>query len=102
MFRKSKAVAGCTHLDQVQDVEPGTPNGCEECLAAGGRWVHLRECLTCGHVGCCDSSQGRHATAHFNATQHPIVRSFQPNETWGYCYPDDLMFQPAPTAKAAT
>lgn len=93
-------MAGCTHLDLVKDVQPGTPNGCEECLASGDSWVHLRQCLSCGHIGCCDSSRNRHATAHFNATRHPIIRSFQPHETWGWCYVDEVMFQQAPTAGA--
>ena len=95
-------MATCSHLDQVKDVQPGTPEGCQECLASGDRWVHLRECLTCGHVGCCDSSRNRHATAHFNETQHPIIRSFQPNETWGWCFVDEIMFQPAPTTGASS
>jgi hypothetical protein len=89
-------MAGCTHLDQVLNVAPRTPSGCEECLAMGDRWVHLRECLSCGHVGCCDSSKNRHATAHFHASQHPLVRSFQPGEDWGWCYLDEVMFEPAP------
>ena len=93
-------MATCSHLDQVRDVQPGTPNGCQECLASGDRWVQLRECLTCGHVGCCDSSKNRHATAHFRASQHPLMRSFQPHENWGWCYVDEMMLQPAPTARA--
>ncbi|HEU4586579.1 MAG TPA: UBP-type zinc finger domain-containing protein [Gemmatimonadaceae bacterium] len=87
----------CTHLDQVRDVTPRTPEGCEECLQMGARWVHLRLCLECGHVGCCDSSPNRHATKHFHQTRHPIIRSFEPGEDWGFCYEDDLMFEPAPT-----
>ena len=79
----------CTHEDQIQDVEPRTPDGCEECLRTGGRWVNLRLCRTCGHVGCCDSSPGRHATGHFHQTEHPIVQSFQPGEEWGWCYVDE-------------
>ncbi|HEU6452687.1 MAG TPA: UBP-type zinc finger domain-containing protein [Gemmatimonadaceae bacterium] len=86
----------CTHLDQVRDVTPRTPEGCEECLKMGARWVHLRLCLECGHVGCCDSSPNRHATKHFHQTHHPIIRSFEPGEDWGFCYVDDLMFEPAP------
>jgi uncharacterized UBP type Zn finger protein len=86
----------CTHLDDVRDVSPRTPQGCEECLAIGQRWVHLRLCLTCGHVGCCDSSPGKHATAHYRKTKHPIIRSFEPGEDWAYCYVDDLMLEPAP------
>jgi uncharacterized UBP type Zn finger protein len=79
----------CSHLGEVRDVQPGTPNGCEECLAMGGRWVHLRLCLTCGHVGCCDSSRNKHATKHFRAEGHPVVRSAQPGEDWRWCYLDD-------------
>ena len=85
-------MATCTHLSTLRDVPPGD-DGCHECLAAGGRWVHLRMCQECGHVGCCDSSPGRHATAHNRATEHPIVRSFEPGEEWFYCYPDDLAFE---------
>jgi len=88
----------CTHLDQVRNPEPRTPEGCEECLATGGRWVHLRVCAICGHVGCCDSSPNRHATKHFHATKHPIVRSFEPGEDWGWCYVDEVMIEPAPRA----
>jgi hypothetical protein len=88
----------CTHLDQIHDVAPHTPAGCEECLASGGRWVHLRLCLTCGHVGCCDNSPGKHATKHFRHTHHPIIRSFEPGEDWGWCYVDEVTFEPAPRA----
>jgi hypothetical protein len=92
----------CTHLDEIQDVDPSGP-GCVECVAAGRRdWVHLRVCQTCGHVGCCDDSPGKHTTAHNRATAHPIVRSFEPGEDWYYCYPDELLFEledapPAPS-----
>lgn len=65
--------------------------GCEDCLKIGGRWVHLRCCLTCGHIGCCDSSPNRHATAHFHATRHPIVSSAEVGEDWAYCYVDDAV-----------
>jgi hypothetical protein len=80
----------CTHTDQIQDVTPNT-EGCEECLKSGSWWVHLRMCRTCGHVGCCDSSPNKHATKHFHATKHPIVRSAEPGEGWSYCYVDDVM-----------
>ena len=90
----------CTHLDQVRDVGPRTPSGCEQCLATGSRWVHLRLCLTCGHVGCCDSSPGKHARKHFHHTTHPIVRSFEPGEDWGWCYVDERFFEPAPEVRA--
>jgi monovalent cation:H+ antiporter-2, CPA2 family len=79
--------AGCTHLDQVNRVMPSA-RGCEDCLRIGDRWVHLRICMTCGHVGCCDSSPNRHATAHHHASRHPIIRSLEPGEDWGWCYPD--------------
>ena len=65
--------------------------GCEECLRNGGRWVHLRQCLICGHVGCCDQSENKHATKHFHHTGHPIIRSFEPGEDWRYCYVDDVL-----------
>jgi uncharacterized UBP type Zn finger protein len=85
--------AGCTHLDQIADVTPGS-SGCEECLQSGGRWVHLRLCLSCGHVGCCDSSPNRHATKHHQATTHPLIQSFEPGEDWIYCYVDDVAVEP--------
>ena len=81
----------CTHLSEIQNVAPRKPEGCEECLASGGTWMHLRECLICGHVGCCDSSKGKHASKHFHATQHPIMKSFQPGEDWRWCYVDEMM-----------
>ncbi len=90
-------MADCTHLDQVRDVQPRTPGGCQECLATGDQWVHLRECLSCGHVGCCDSSKNRHATAHFHADGHPLVRSFERGEAWAWCYLDEIVLQPAPS-----
>jgi uncharacterized UBP type Zn finger protein len=81
----------CTHLDQIRQVTPSSINGCEECLAMGDTWVHLRECLTCGHVGCCDDSQHKHATKHFHTTKHPIMRSFEPGEDWKWCYVDHIL-----------
>ena len=86
----------CTHLDQVRDVEPRTPRGCEECLRTNSWWVHLRLCLVCGHVGCCDGSPNKHATKHFHATRHPIMKSIEPGEDWGWCYVDELIIEPAP------
>lgn len=83
----------CTHLDTiVDDLEPSGP-GCVECLRDGTRWVHLRWCQACGHVGCCDSSPGRHATAHHHETDHPIVRSYEPGEEWFWCYVDNEGFE---------
>ena len=87
--------ASCGHLDQINDVPPGTPEGCEECLRDGTQWVHLRKCLHCGHIGCCDDSPQRHATAHWHTTSHPLVRPFQPDEDWAWCYPDELLLSPA-------
>jgi hypothetical protein len=78
----------CAHVDLVPAISPRS-SGCEECLRTGSRWVHLRVCLSCGFVGCCDSSKNRHATAHFWATQHPIVRSLEPGESWRWCYLDE-------------
>ena len=83
----------CTHLDQIQDVKPSA-QGCEECLKTGDWWVHLRECLVCGHVGCCDSSPNRHATKHFHSTEHPLVQSFEPGENWIFCYVDKIVMEP--------
>ena len=74
-------MTACTHLSEAADVTP-SGNGCVECLAAGARWVHLRLCMTCGHVGCCDSSPNKHATAHFRATGHRVMQSFEPGEEW--------------------
>ena len=85
----------CTHLDAIQDVEARTPDGCEECLQMGDGWVHLRLCLSCGHVGCCDNSKNKHATAHFHSTEHPLIQSFQPDEDWLWCYVDELFMEPA-------
>jgi hypothetical protein len=86
--------SGVVHLDPhsrlVRRVEPQTPEGCQECLQAGTPWLHLRLCLTCGHVGCCDSSPLRHARGHAFGVGHPIVRSFEPGETWRWCYVDDV------------
>ncbi len=79
----------CSHLSQIREVRP-SGKGCKECLAMGESWVHLRLCLSCGHVGCCDDSKNKHATAHFRKVQHPIIRSFEPDEDWRWCYPDQM------------
>ena len=88
--------ATCGHLAFVRGVAPNTLDGCEDCLREGTPWVHLRLCLTCGHVGCCDSSPRRHASAHWRAAGHPIVQSFEPDEDWAWCYADELLLVPAP------
>ncbi len=90
----------CDHLDEVGDVSPSS-TGCEDCLRIGGRWVHLRMCMVCGHVGCCDQSPNRHATAHFHDVGHPLIQSYEPGEDWWYCYVDDLMFTVAGAASFA-
>jgi uncharacterized UBP type Zn finger protein len=82
--------ASCPHLKEIQLVTP-SGKGCPECLAAGDTWVHLRMCLICGHVGCCDSSKNQHATKHFHATGHPIIRSIEPGESWRWCYVDQAL-----------
>ncbi len=82
----------CSHADHIKKVRPSA-EGCEDCLRDGDTWVHLRLCMECGHVGCCDDSRNKHATRHFHATQHPIIKSFEPGEQWGYCYPDRLFFE---------
>jgi uncharacterized UBP type Zn finger protein len=86
-------IAACDHLDQIRPVTAHT-DGCEDCLKIGAFWVHLRLCMSCGHVGCCDSSPNKHATAHFRSTGHPIIRSFEPGEDWGWCYVDEAMLDP--------
>ena len=82
----------CTHEDSIRTVTPSA-RGCEECLKTGSAWVHLRLCRTCGHVGCCDDSRNRHATKHFHASHHPIIRSLEPGEDWYWCYVDKLAFE---------
>ena len=81
----------CTHLDTVKITElPESVDGCEECLEYGGAWLHLRICLECGHVGCCDSSKNKHATKHFHRSKHPLIRSIEPGEAWVWCYVDEI------------
>jgi uncharacterized UBP type Zn finger protein len=81
----------CSHLDEVKVLElPAEVEGCEDCLRTGGKWLHLRICLTCGHVGCCDDSPSKHATAHHHETTHPIIRSLEPREEWSWCYVDNV------------
>ena len=91
----------CPHLAAADAAPvPVTPEGCEECLAGGTTWVHLRLCLSCGHVGCCDSSPQRHASAHYQASAHPVIRSYEPNEDWWWCYVDDAGYDLPGSAKA--
>ena len=90
-------MARCRHRSHVRIVRlPESVAGCEECLKAGAPWLHLRICLECGHVGCCDNSPGRHATAHWHAhSDHPLIRSYEPGEDWWWCYADDILFEVA-------
>jgi uncharacterized UBP type Zn finger protein len=84
----------CSHLDSVRFSEvPSDVAGCEDCLALGMQWVHLRMCQSCGRIACCDDSPGKHATAHFRQSGHPIIRSAQPGEDWSWCYVDEVMLQ---------
>jgi uncharacterized UBP type Zn finger protein len=90
----------CAHVNELRDIQARTPDGCEECLQTGNKWVHLRLCLRCGHVGCCDSSPNKHATGHYRQTHDPRIQSFEHGENWGWCYIDELFLEPAPLQAA--
>jgi uncharacterized UBP type Zn finger protein len=84
-------MAPCTHLESITVTElPDSVAGCEDCLREGGVWLHLRICLNCGHVGCCDDSPNRHARAHYEADAHPLIRSLEPGEEWSWCFEDEV------------
>jgi uncharacterized UBP type Zn finger protein len=85
--------SSCAHVDDISRQPPPSGDGCVECLLMGSRWVHLRRCIECGHVGCCDQSPNKHATAHFHETAHPLIQSYEPGEDWFWCYADDLFFE---------
>jgi uncharacterized UBP type Zn finger protein len=87
-------MAACSHFDEIGPKPKPSATGCEECLATGGEWVHLRICLKCGHVGCCESSQGRHASMHYYQTHHPLAQSHEPGEDWVWCYEHETAMQP--------
>jgi uncharacterized UBP type Zn finger protein len=90
---EASRTTGCSHLGSIQFTElPDDIAGCKECLASGDWWVHLRMCQSCGHIGCCDDSPNKHASAHVRHTGHPIIRSAEPGEDWSYCYIDDVTF----------
>ncbi len=91
----------CGHLKEASDLQP-SHHVCEDCVKTGDKWVHLRICLTCGHVGCCDSSKNKHATKHFHGSHHPIVRSIEPGEDWGWCYVDHITYDLADGVANAT
>jgi monovalent cation:H+ antiporter-2, CPA2 family len=80
----------CNHLEQITDAEP-LSTGCMDCLLKGDRWVHLRMCMLCGYVGCCDSSPNKHMTEHFHSSGHMLMRSLEPGENWGWCYSCEVM-----------
>jgi uncharacterized UBP type Zn finger protein len=87
----SYQAAPCTHLETITVTKlPAAVDGCEDCLREGGAWLHLRICLECGHVGCCDDSPGRHASAHAASSDHPLIRSLEPGENWSWCFADEL------------
>lgn len=88
----------CEHISAILPVKPSA-DGCEDCLKTGDSWVHLRLCESCGHVGCCDSSPNRHATKHYGSTRHPIIKSQEPGEEWGYCYVDEMFYEMLPGPK---
>jgi len=93
----------CEHLKNLAESDfpsPNTPGACEECLKEGTQWVALRECMTCGHVGCCDSSPGKHATKHFHDTQHPVMRSVTAGERWTWCYLHEAAGELTPVSQA--
>jgi len=87
-------MTSCEHIDGIKtEPAPYTPEGCQECLESGDDWVHLRLCLTCGHVGCCNNSKNKHADKHFHKTNHPVIRSFEPGESWKWCYIDEIFVE---------
>jgi uncharacterized UBP type Zn finger protein len=95
IFGFQKIIAGmqsCRHITSIKEVKP-SGIGCEECLKSGDEWVHLRLCMECGHVGCCNDSKNAHAAKHFHVTGHPIIFSFEPGERWGWCYEDQILFE---------
>jgi uncharacterized UBP type Zn finger protein len=92
LWPDQEAQMACHHFDNLNPVKRGS-RGCVECVKMGDTWVHLRECLVCGHVGCCDSSKNKHATKHFEATNHLVMRSLEPGEDWGWCYGDEVMVE---------
>ncbi|HEY4441336.1 MAG TPA: UBP-type zinc finger domain-containing protein [Candidatus Elarobacter sp.] len=83
----------CEDAAHLHDAKPRTPQGCEECLQLGDEWVHLRRCDACGHIGCCDSSKNKHATKHYGSTHHPVIASFQPGESWKWCYVHEAIWE---------
>lgn len=94
MSKQDKNSSQCEHLKQVDmGKDVGNTNGCEVCEKIGSDWVHLRLCLTCGHVGCCDPSPNKHGTKHYQDTKHPVIKSYEPDESWKWSYPDQIFIE---------
>ena len=94
MNASETGILTCTHVDFIQPVQPPAVRACPACVAIGSGWVHLRQCMTCGQVGCCDSSPNRHASRHARSAGHPIVRSLEPGEDWLWCFADQVYLEP--------
>lgn len=88
-------MASCAHVNQIK-VSRTSKHVCEDCVKTGDTWVHLRLCMSCGHVGCCDDSKNKHATRHFNTEKHPLIRSAEPGESWMWCYVDEVFMEESP------
>lgn len=86
-------VSDCEHVDQIHDVEPPPTRDCDDCTAVGAKWVHVRMCMSCGYVGCCDSSDLAHMRAHAGSTDHPLARSIEGDESWVWCYPHERLIR---------
>jgi hypothetical protein len=90
-MNQNEDASSCVHLEkEIKNVTPRTADGCEECLQMGSPWVHLRLCLSCGHVGCCDQSINKHGSKHFLSSGHPVIRSYEPGENWKWCFVDEI------------
>lgn len=92
-MNENNVVESCSHYANLDPNIKGNTKGCEECEKIGSNWVHLRLCLTCGHVGCCDSSKHKHGTKHFKSTNRPVIRSYEPGESWKWCYNDEVFIR---------
>ena len=90
----------CEHVKDARDLQPAI-RVCEDCVKMGDGWMHLRICMICGYVGCCDSSKNKHATKHFHSTRHPMMRSIEPGEQWGWCFVDEITYDLSRGAKHA-